>query len=79
MNQKLSIRVWLNKPKKKSDGTIPVYMKISVDSKRAHLSTNYYLKPNQWNSKDGIALGGSPNIAKINLTLSKWKTHIEGH
>lgn len=46
-----SILFWGQKTRKNKLGEIPIYMRITVDGKRAELSTNRFIEESSWNAK----------------------------
>lgn len=69
-NQKLNVLVWLNKQKKKSE-KYPLYIKVMVDSKRAQISTNHFIKISDWEPKTKRLKQSAPNFRVINAWIDR--------
>lgn len=54
LDQSFSILFWLHKTKINSDGMAPIYVRITIDGKRAECSTSKVIRPKGWNSKRGL-------------------------
>ena len=60
---------YLKKPKKYSEGNIPIYLRITVDGKRAEISIGRDANPGIWNNKNGKLDGKGEPIKKFNAYL----------
>lgn len=54
LDQSFSVLFWLNRNKVTDDGEAPIYMRITIDGKRAECSTMRYIKPEYWDSSRGL-------------------------
>ena len=55
MNNALPIKLYPNKTKQKWDD-YKIYVRVIVDRKKAEVSTNYYINPNNWNIDKGRSI-----------------------
>ena len=55
MNQTLGILFYLKHAKALANGEVPIYLRITVDGKRAEHSIQRYIHPDNWNGKGGRA------------------------
>lgn len=69
MSKRLSILFYLKKPKTSIKGAYPIYMRITVDSKRTEVSTKRDCEPEKWNSSAGRAKGTREDIRTLNAYL----------
>jgi site-specific recombinase XerD len=53
--------------------------RISVDGKSTAFSTGLELLPEQWDAKQGIAVGKSSEETSINKQIEKYRTELDGH
>ena len=51
--QTLSILFYLRRDKDNSRNEVPIYMRITVNGKRAEMSTFRYIDPEKWNNEGG--------------------------
>ena len=61
-----SILFWGQKTRKNKLGEIPIYMRITVDGKRAELSTNRFIEESSWNAKAQRVKDRKKNAIQIN-------------
>jgi len=67
--QRLSILFYLRNDKKNSKDESPIYMRITVNGKRAEMSMNRYINQDRWNSKGGCAKGTKEDVRTLNRYL----------
>ena len=60
---------FLKKPKTYSDGSIPIYLRFTVDGKRAETSINKVVDPAKWIAKGGRLSGHGEEVRKFNAYL----------
>jgi site-specific recombinase XerD len=58
------------------DGKVPIYVRITVDSKRTDLALKTDIEIEKWNSLKGIAKGKSEEIRSINDYLEKVRSRL---
>jgi integrase len=54
LDQKFSILFWINKSKINANGQAPIWVRITIDGKRAECSTSKHIKPEHWDSELGL-------------------------
>jgi len=69
MKTNFSLLFYLKKPKNYNEGPVPVYLRITVNGKRAETTTSRTCEPTQWNSKAGRLKGTKESIRAFNAYL----------
>ena len=69
MKINFSVLFYLKKSKKYVCGPAPIYLRITVDGKRAETSSGREVEPERWNSKAGRARGTKEDIRSLNAYL----------
>jgi len=64
MKTNFSLLFYLKRPKNYIDGTVPIYLRITVNGKRAEITTARSCDPLKWSSKTG-RLKGTKEFARI--------------
>lgn len=67
MSKRLSILFYLKKQKNFTKGAQPIYMRITVDSKRTEISTKRDCEPEKWSSGAGRAKGTKEDTKTLNV------------
>jgi hypothetical protein len=67
---------YLKKPKNYDKGAVPIYLRITVDGKRAELSTSRECEPELWNTKAGHMTGTKDETKTLNSYLDKMKAGV---
>jgi site-specific recombinase XerD len=76
MNQSFSTLVWANKSKVKN-GLIPIYIRITIDSKRVEISTKKWVEEKNWSTPLQRAKGKDEESRKINQYINLIVGEIE--
>ena len=66
----------LKKNKEKADGSIPVYLRITVDGKRLEITTNRSITQKQWDNRLQRVKGKSESAQVINNYLDEMRTQV---
>ena len=61
------------------DSKVPIYLRITVDGRRAEISTKEYVEPAKWNSTKGRINGKSDFTRSINKRIDTWETKVKEH
>jgi hypothetical protein len=76
-NQKVNILFWLRSSKKTSDGTAPLYARITIEGEDEPISLGLKIRPEYWDAKlkrdtepSSAAKDNNLKIAKIELDLN---------
>lgn len=64
-------KIILKKDKIKTDGSIPLYLRIIKDRKAKFISLGYSVMPEHWNDRDGTVRKSHPNAKWLNNYLAK--------
>lgn len=79
LNQTFSILFWLNKAKMNKQGLIPIWIRITVDGKRAECSTQKQIHPKFWDAENNKVLDKYSESRSINDYLTLVKADILRH
>lgn len=77
-NQKYNVLFWLNGQRKK-EGKFRLYIRISVDGRRAEIASNYYLQKNEWDIRRNRVKSNAPHGVLINGYLDHAANEIKKH
>ncbi|MGC4128498.1 MAG: site-specific integrase [Bergeyella sp.] len=66
MNARVSVLFYAKKSKAKSNSRVPIYLRITVDGKRAEFSTGKDVDISKWSSESSRLKGGSEEARSIN-------------
>jgi integrase len=76
MKTNFSLLFYLKRPKDYTTGVAPIYLRITVNGKRAELATGKECEPEQWNSKTGHIRGTKEDTKTCNAYLDKMKAGV---
>jgi len=62
--------------KARNNGQVPMYVRISVDSRRVEISLKRCINPENWNDRRGIAKGKSDEIRALNTFLEQIRGRV---
>ncbi len=80
MKTNFSLLFYLKKPKNHQNGLVPIYLRITVNGKRAETSTGRECEPTLWNSTAGRFKGTKEEIKSFNAYLDNLQAQIyEAH
>ena len=66
-----SVKLILRENKKKKDGTVPIWIRITANRKSRYISTGIYLEPKHWNDKKHKIRASHPLAPTLNASLQK--------
>lgn len=69
MKTKLSLLFYLKKPRNYQDGSIPIYLRVTVDGKRSEIATGRECEPKVWNAAAGRMFGNKEVVKSLNAYL----------
>ena len=69
MPNTFSLLFHLRKPKIYNSGPIPIYLRITVNGKRAEFSTHRGCEPSKWNGAAGRMIGSKEQVKQLNSYL----------
>lgn len=70
-----SILFWINRAKIK-DGKAPIYARVTVDGKRAEISTKRSIDPDSWNPDKGQAKGTKEESRTLNAYIEQVRNQL---
>jgi site-specific recombinase XerD len=74
---RFSILFWLDKRRLKSPtDPAPIFVRITIDGKRADISTKRNIVPNLWNSEKGLVKGQTNDARSINHYIEQIRTQL---
>jgi len=76
MNSNFHLLFYIRKQKNYKGGAMPIYMRITVNGKRADMSAGRDCDPNKWNSHSGRAIGTKEEIKALNNYLDSLQTKL---
>ncbi|MBC7485859.1 MAG: hypothetical protein H7282_03820 [Cytophagaceae bacterium] len=80
MQNKLSILIWLNRPKaSKKTGHIPVYARITIDSDYDEISVGAKVLAQYWDNRSKLAMAKSPDVDVVNSRISQVVVDLKRH
>ena len=77
MSQNLTLLYYVKR--KKGDGPAPIYLRMTLNSRRCELSINRKIDSNKWDSKSGTVRGNSEQVKTINQYLLQFKSNVLKH
>jgi len=80
MNGTLGILFHLRRDKKRKDGTILIYLRITIDGKRAEFAINRFIEEDKWDAKSGYAIGTKESTRSLNTYIDILRSRVyEAH
>ena len=68
-----SLLSYLRRAKANKDGLAPVYLRITLDCKRAELSTKTFVDPTKWNITKGRLKSAFEESKRLNQTIETFE------
>lgn len=80
MQNSISLLFYLKKPKAYTSGTVPIYLRITINNQRAEVSTGREWQPEKWNTSAGRASGTKEDVKALNTYLDTLQSKVyEAH
>ena len=76
MRANLSLLFYLKRGNSKNTGSVPVYLRITVDYKRAELATGHKCEPEKWRNAAGKMIGTKESVREFNARLEELQRKI---
>lgn len=76
MNSTVSILFYIKRAKINKDGVCPIYVRVTVNSKRFEFSTNKFVAPEKWSSSTSKMKGNNEEARLLNKHLDLVKYQI---
>lgn len=74
--QTLAILFYLHRDKRKSEKEVPIYMRITMNGKRAEMAIHRFIDPIYWNNESGVPRGTRNEIKQLNEFLALMRSKI---
>lgn len=78
-NQKLFVMFWLKKSKATTDGSAPIYARITIDGLSDEISTGKKAHPDYWDTENKIVTQHGTDAKKINQKIRQVETDLDRH
>ena len=76
MNKTFNLLFFIKKNKIRTNGTAPIYLRITIDGKAADIAAKRYIDPKKWDVKAHKALGNSQEAKTLNLYLKTLEQQV---
>ena len=76
MKSTFKVLFFLKRDKQKSDGSVPIMCRITIDGQISRFSTKLNVHPKSWDVKSSMALGRTKEAVEINTFLETIKTGL---
>ncbi|WP_139855653.1 site-specific integrase [Aequorivita sinensis] len=76
MNKTFGLLFYLKKSKVDSQGKCPIYLRITIDSKRTEISTKRYIEVDKWSTQANKAIGRTEDVRELNAYLDSLTTKV---
>lgn len=76
MSAKFSLLFFLKRRGGYVEGDLPVYLRITVDGKRAELAIQRKCNPEKWNTRKGCMIGTKASVKEFNAYLLAFQTKV---
>jgi site-specific recombinase XerD len=77
MHQSFSVIFWIKRGKVDKTGKAPIYARITINGKRAEVSTGQKIESERWNVNTGSVRGNKEDARTINSVLSNIRNKIK--
>ena len=69
MNTSVSVLFYIKRSKVNGDGICPIYVRVTVQSKRFEFSSNKFVNPDKWSNEGSKVKGNNEETRSINSHL----------
>ncbi|MCD0456270.1 site-specific integrase [Chryseobacterium sp. LC2016-27] len=76
MNKTFNLLFFIKKNKIRTNGTAPIYLRITIDGKMADITAKRYINPKKWDNKAHRALGNSIEAKTLNVYLKTLEQQV---
>ena len=76
MNKTFNLLFFVKKSKVRPNGTAPIYMRITIEGKKADISSKRYIEPQKWDNKVQKAIGNSQETKTLNVYLKTLEQRV---
>ncbi|WP_426474195.1 site-specific integrase [Chryseobacterium balustinum] len=76
MNKTFNLLFFIKKNKIRTNGTAPIYLRITIDGKAAEIAAKRYIDPKKWDNKSQKAIGNSQEAKTLNSYLKTLEQQV---
>ncbi|MDP9959271.1 site-specific integrase [Chryseobacterium lathyri] len=76
MNKTFNLLFFIKKNKIRTNGTAPIYLRITIDGKAADIAAKRYIDPQKWDVKAHKAVGNSQEARTLNVYLKTLEQQV---
>ncbi|RTY84848.1 site-specific integrase [Flavobacterium sp. ZB4P23] len=76
MNTAVSVLFYIKRSKVNNDGICPIYVRVTVQSKRFEFSSNKFVNPEKWSNEGSKVKGNNEETRSINSHLEYLKSKV---
>ena len=76
MNKTFNLLFFIKKNKIRTNGTAPIYLRITIDGKAAEIAAKRYIDPKKWDNKAHKAVGNSQEAKILNVYLKTLEQQV---
>ena len=76
MNTTVSVLFYIKRAKANNEGFCPIYVRVTIQSKRFEFSANKYVNPERWSAEGTKVKGGNEETRTINSHLDYLKNQV---
>lgn len=76
MNKTFNLLFFVKKSKVRPNGTAPIYMRITIEGKKADISSKRYIEPQKWDNKVQKVIGNSQETKTLNVYLKTLEQRV---
>lgn len=76
MNKTFTLRFLIKKAKINANGTVPIYLRITINGEICEIASKRYISPEKWNSATQKVNGNSEDIKAINAYLKTLEQQV---
>ena len=76
MNKTFNLLFFVKKNKIRTNGTAPIYLRITIDGKAAEIAAKRYIDPKKWDNKAHKAVGNSQEAKILNAYLKTLEQQV---
>ncbi len=76
MNKTFNLLFFIKKNKIRTNGTAPIYLRITVDGKAAEIAAKRYIDPKKWDNKSQKAVGNTQEAKTLNTYLKTLEQEV---
>lgn len=76
MNKTFSLLFYVKKSKTLSNGTAPIYLRITIDGKQTEIAVKRYIQPDKWNNQAQKVSGINEETKMLNAYLKTFEQQV---